>query len=434
MDAVEEKFMKVLRTDKSNIRQIIPSLEREDFSILYDYAKQLPTITFVEEGEHLLVRGAIKNTLQSPKNKDKSGSGIIYRNRNNQIYKKIIIDLRETSSIVDFFLESFIAIVLSINVNVGKYICVPTKIYKNEAIRRNARASTLAISAASLAAAGAPAVPSETALFITMEVIPYTIEEYIRIHIATTSIEQLVLPIIAQVATILHNLEEFNFCHNDLHSGNIMLDEGGNVKLIDFGRSSIFFEGKSYGNYIDNLNTVNKVTGNKYRPTPCDMAIFLIELSTKLGDQSLQDFIRSLFFINDINLFDYTMSLLKSNTRRGTALMHHYLYYPWAVYTDFGNNYTTYNPTWDDNHRTLFTRAYTTGNLKPSNVILRVNEMLARQPSSGQRFFKKQRPSPQETCPNWCTWLTCGCLRRRGGTRKRTSKKNNKKGKTKRKQ
>jgi hypothetical protein len=190
-----------------------------------------------------------------------------------------------------------------------------------------------------------------------------------------------------------------------------------------------FFEGKSYGNYIDNLNTVNRVTGNKYRPTSCDMAIFLVDLGTRLRDPSLQAFIRSLFLINDINLFDYTTSLFESNKRKGTALMHHYLYYPWAVYTDFGNHYTTYNPTWDDNHRTLFTRAYTTGNLKPSNVILRVNEMLARLPPSGQRIFV-----PQEKCPSWCTWLTCGCLRRRGGTRKRTGKKHNKKGKTKRKQ
>lgn len=416
--------MKVLRTNTSNIRQIILALQRQNQSadILYDYAKQLPTLQFIEDGQRLHVRGAIKNTLQSPKNKDKSGSGIIYRNKDNQIYKKIIIDLDEDSPIVDFFLESFIAIVLSTNVNVGKDICVPTKIYKNEAIRRNARPSTLDRTAASLAASGAPTASSKTAFFIKMEVIPYNIEEYIRIHIATTNIEQLVLPIIAQVATILHNLEGFEFCHNDLHSGNIMIDEGGKVKLIDFGRSSIFFNGVSYGNYIDNLKT---------RPTPCDMAIFLIDLSTRIPDPYLQAFIRSLFLINDINLFDYTTKLFTQNLTNKIELMHHYLYYPWAVYTDFGDKYTTYNPTWDTNHRTLFTRAYTAGDLKPSNVILRVNERLAR--PTGQRIFKTIPPS-QEKCPNWCTWLTCGCLRRRGGTRKRTGKKHNKKGKTKRKQ
>ena len=421
MDAVENKFMKLLNTSKSNIRQIIPALQYNKGSILYDYAKQLPTITFVEDGQRLLVRGAIKNTLQLPKNKDKSGSGIIYRNGNNQIYKKIIIDLDESFPIVDFFLESFIAIVLSTNVNVGKYICVPIGIYKNKAIRRNARASTLASSASSLAAAGAPAVPLEAALFITMEVIPYNIEEYIRIH-TNTSIEQLVLPIISQVANILNYLEEFKFCHNDLHSENIMLDEGGNVKLIDFGRSSIFFEGNSYGNNIDNLISVNPVTKTKYRPTPCDMAIFLIELSTKMRNTDLQDFIRSLFLIEGVNLFDYTTGLLKSNIGKGTALRHHYLYYPWAVYTDFGDNFTTYNPTWDDTHRDLFTRAYTTGNLKPSNVILRVNERLA-------LLSPMQERKPRSWCgTKWCNWKPWG------GTRKRTGKKHNKKGKTKRKQ
>ena len=424
MDAVENKFMKVLRiAGKSNIRIIIKALEDEKTDILYDYAVRLPTIIFTEKGQRLLVSGAIKNTLQLPKNKDKSGSGIIYRNGDNSIYKKIIIDLEENSAIVDFFLESFIAIVLSTNAIVGKHICVPTEIFKNEAIRRNARSSTLARSAASLAASGAPAASSETALFIKMEVIPYNIEEYLNIPRSTTGYQS-VLDIIAKVATILHNLEEFSFCHNDLHSGNIMLDEGGNVKLIDFGRSSIFFEGKSYGNYIDNLKTINRATGEKYRPTSCDMAIFLVDLGTRLRDPTLQDFIRSLFLINDINLFDYTRGLLESNKRKGTTLMHHYLYYPWAVYTDFGNHYTTYNPTWDNNHRTLFTRAYTAGNLKPSNVILRVNEMLA-------RLDLNPLPPPRKP-RGWCG--TNWCKLPWGGTRKRTGKKHNKKGKTKRKQ
>jgi len=265
-----------------------------------------------------------------------------------------------------------------------------------------------------------------------MEVIPYNIEEYLSIPRSTTGYQS-VLDIISKVATILHNLEKFSFCHNDLHTGNIMLDEDGNVKLIDFGRSSIFFEGNSYGNYIDNLKTINKKTQTNYRPTSCDMAIFLVDLGTRIRDPTLQAFIRSLFIINDINLFDYTMLLFQRNKTKGTELMPHFLYYPWAVYTDFGNNYTTYNPTWDDNHKNLFAYAYSTGNLKPSNVILRVNEMLARLPPSGQPTFEKI-PPPQETCPSWCTWLTCGCLRRRGGTRKRTGKKHNKKGKTKRKQ
>jgi len=85
METVENKFMKVLNRDKSNIREIIRALQGETTQILYDYAVQLPTLKIIEDDQRLLVRGAIKNILQLPKNKDKSRFGIMYRNEKNKI-------------------------------------------------------------------------------------------------------------------------------------------------------------------------------------------------------------------------------------------------------------------------------------------------------------------------------------------------------------
>jgi serine/threonine protein kinase len=43
---------------------------------------------------------------------------------------------------------------------------------------------------------------------------------------------------VQQIASALEYVESMGFCHNDLHAGNCLLDEGFNLKLADFGRAT----------------------------------------------------------------------------------------------------------------------------------------------------------------------------------------------------
>ena len=416
------KFANLLGKGVSEIRTIINAFNSgiDETDRFIKLANTIEAIDFVDDGKQITVSGSRKNIVGSPDGR--SASGIMYRSkRSNEIYKKIPIQSRY--EIDEFFLEAFIAVVLSTHPAVGENICVPTRAFRSMGtVHESVRISDLSASAR-------PGAVKERSLYLLMDVIPYNYKSWMLRLPAGTSIIQYYTPIIRQVAEVLAGLEDYRFSHNDLHNENFLITEGGQVKLIDFGRSSVRFNGNYYGNKRDSF----------LEPTfefSCDMLTFLVSMYTASGNAELRAFIKSFFVhpVDGLNLLDMIQALSDSQPAdsEGRAVPLHWFCYPYEVW-----GYDEIYGGWSE---ALKQRLRETPNCcRPANLAqvlatgpftpLRARAR-ARAPVNEERLPLVEEKSCWECIKNGFMSMCCGTRRRKGGRRhksKRTTRRKAKK-------
>ena len=323
--AATNAFAGILRKEPTTISVHIDNFNRQTTDQFYRFATSIGYVRFAADGT---VSGSVRNAVGSPDGR--TASGIMYKSDNQQIiYKQIEVDTQNEDALKEFFLEAFIAVVLSTQPVVGTGVCVPTRVFRSDSIKRSS-------SRFASAASGASATGS---LYLRMDIIPYTFHTWGARRPQGVSVLQHYQPIIRQLAQILGPLErDFRFCHNDLHASNFLITEAGEVRLIDFGRSSVILNDQVYGHRQDNLNTAEFEFS-------CDMLIFLISLYSSIGDAELRTFIRGLFTApNGNNLLDFMLQLFGPS---GNPL--HFYCYPYEVW-GYGRRYT---PTWTPGMRQM---------------------------------------------------------------------------------
>ena len=398
-ERADQRFARILGKGVSEIGAIIDAFnskidESDRFSTL---AKSIRAIDFNDDGNQITVSGSKKNVVGAPERA--SASGIMYRSKlTNEIYKKIPIESRYELDI--FFLEAFIAVVLSTHPTVGEYICVPTRAFRSMGSTR--QSNRLADSGAS----ARPLPVERPSLYLLMDVIPYNYRSWLIRKPANISVLQHYLPIIRQLAVVLGPLEDdFRFCHNDLHAENFLITEGGEVRLIDFGRSSVRFNGRMYGHNRDNL-------AEPSFEFSCDMLTFLVDFYRSSGDRELRTFIRSLFASDDgLNLLD----LIEAEAAKAGMRYAHHMCYPYRVW---GYRPEDYEP-WSEEMRQRLRD--TPSCCRPASVVEAIDDFLSapRAPGENAVFIRKPKAKSCFQCiRNGILGMCCGSRKRRGGRRR----------------
>jgi len=419
MATADRKFAALLGKGVTEIRTIIAAFTSRDPRDIGDrfftLATNMPFVDFIDDGSQISVSGSKKNIVGSPM--AVTAAGIMYRSKvTNEIYKKIRIDVDEEDDLITFFLEAFVAVVLSTHPIVGGNICVPTRAFRNAGMARKS---------GRVADSGASARPLETpSLYLLMDVIPYNYNSWAKRRPAGTTILQHYLPIIRQIATILAALEnDFRFCHNDLHVENFLITEGGEVKLIDFGRSSLRFNGNYYGNTKDNFT----------EPTfefSCDMLTFLVNMYASVGNPELRAFIKGLFIhpVDGLNLLDMIQAISDSLPfdPQGRAVPLHWLCYPYEVW-GYENRYGGWSDELKQRLRETpsccrpanLANVLVTGPFAPPRTVAR-----APLPLNEERLALVEKKSCWQCIKNGFASMCCGTRRRKGGRRhfKRTTR------------
>ena len=438
--ALDEQFRDVLGiTDLAVARRAIADFTGDSGGRFRDLALTIGgrPLSFIDDNTHLQVTGARRNIVSPPKAQDASAAGIMYRNHSGQIYKKLVINTRNEETLKGFFLEVYIALVLR---SINPHICRPIHVFRNDAIRRNARETTENVRVKYGSSS------QEEALFIFMDTIPHNIQAHCQRRLqAGDSAITITLNIIAQLSTILQNLEQVAFFHNDLHTGNVLFTEGGELVIIDFGRSSVRVGGGGggggtiYGEPDDRIGP--------RRPMPCDLAIFLTNFHSIMRDPTSRAFIHSLYDTPHGNLFDYTYALAERNRRNPRIVVHHhYLYYPWVIFEDA--LYRFPEGTWNPEHVADFEACPT---LKPAGALAAATApdaaaraaaraaaaAAAAPPSAAARAAAAEAaallPRPR-SAPGCCSrGATTGCVICGGGKKRKTRTRRNKKHATLRK-
>jgi len=169
------------------------------------------------------------------------GYGVILNDRTDTsiIYKCMLIDKGNT---FDGMMEAFIQATLCTDPEVGKYICRLDKVYYGE-IPKVSRVSK-----------------EGPAIILKMERLTSTIDKTVVFttkanspHLDVTRVQEMRIrskTIVAEVIKIIRQLQrKYDFFHADLHYGNILIKGEDQVKLIDFGLSSIVVGEKPFVSY-----------------------------------------------------------------------------------------------------------------------------------------------------------------------------------------
>jgi hypothetical protein len=174
--------------------------------------------------------------------------GTIFKNnRTNTVYKRVI----QPSNIVDdeqievfhkeLFMEPFIQTLLQSDTSYGQNIANIRHVYKDAGV---VRASTRPRSSVSESGMFFPVPVHRTnyTYYYEMEPIRHTITSYI----ANNSPPDFILKLSQLGATLDYFQRAYGFYHCDLHTGNLMFTDSGEIKIIDFGMSCITDGGTVY--------------------------------------------------------------------------------------------------------------------------------------------------------------------------------------------
>jgi len=106
-----------------------------------------------------------------------------------------------------------------------------------------------------------------------MELIPnsITLKDYIEDHIRLSEDES--RRIFTQLISAVDYYHHKNIAHRDLKPSNILLDINKNVKVIDFGVGTEFYENQRFNTFCGSFPFIAPeiITGNGYEAPPVDM-------------------------------------------------------------------------------------------------------------------------------------------------------------------
>jgi len=184
-------------------------------------------------------------------------SGTIWRGAAGSVYKRTLNPTKGASKDVlediyrENYVEAFIQTVLQSDLTAGENVSQLGGMYRDASIRRRGMRRTRRRSSSGnseFKLRRASSEPEDTALYYQMEFIPYTCHDYIKWLRAMGKITMAqIAPFFIQIGKALDHFDTtYGFRHCDLHPGNIMVTAGGEVKIIDFGRSCLSIDGTVY--------------------------------------------------------------------------------------------------------------------------------------------------------------------------------------------
>jgi serine/threonine protein kinase len=134
----------------------------------------------------------------------------------------------------DVYIETFIQVILSSDPTVGRFICRVTHLYRNPRVRRPLRGDD-------------PNLPRDSyTLYIDMEPNPHKFDDWINSLPRPLDLRSFGHILIQLGQTLDHLRRTYAYSHRDLHTGNIMLSDTFQLKLIDFGFSCLTYGGNTY--------------------------------------------------------------------------------------------------------------------------------------------------------------------------------------------
>lgn len=276
-----DAFSTVIGSDLP-VNQVIKNLDQNNVTATYftDLLKSLRVLSLDEKGRISIFesrRSSEVNTVNS-KPIGQGTFGTIYRNKIGEaVYKKISFtntsQVELERNIREVFLESYIQTVLSSDISYGGNVSRIIGLYREFPEKTIAGKTTMYI--------------KMEAVSMGIDTLLTNLKERAPAGIKWSSIR----PIFKELGNVLKYFEKtYNFHHRDLHTGNVMFDSTGHIKLIDFGKSCITARldrtpvtfSLVPENIIQqpaNLDSINKRT--RKSDVPCssyDLLIFIVSL------------------------------------------------------------------------------------------------------------------------------------------------------------
>jgi len=262
----------------------------------------------------------------APQNPDETGSfGVIYRSEDGRrIYKSITIKAPEhirtiakktqffEEKIRNIFIETFIQTILVCDPDVGSNICRPLQLFRDP--------KTVSI---------AGPLDDTMTFYILMEPIKFTFRQFVdQKHGIQMDWFAPFLKEFGHILTVLKR--KYNYTHRDLHSGNVMMDATGKIKLIDFGYSSLEFRGLHY-------HDIDKDELEDIKCTPgLDLAIFFTTLFYLFKAEidvnpDVKGFFSDKFFLGSYDDDNYNMFELADATSKGMHAYPPHVFYHFLI-------------------------------------------------------------------------------------------------------
>jgi hypothetical protein len=311
-----KEYAKIIGKSPTETNAIIDALKSKhaDRVFFRDHASSLPPAT-MELSDDKRSGVFIVNGTRVPITYIAGGSyGLIYKGANNTVYKMMTMRPEGNPELYcrEAYIEAFIQTTLQSDPENGHFIGKINKMYRDIAVVRQGKRKR----------ENSSFTPYR--FYFELEEIPHTMQSYMREYFTPenpTSMKNL-SHILVPLASILRDLHAvYGLYHRDLHIGNVMITQDGQLKLIDFGEACITLDGHVYSK----------------EDVPCisyDLLIFLSsfrEIFDSYVDQSIKNFYRGMVLDQHANF--NLLKLITDDRKEDNNKYHrsrnifHYMYY-----------------------------------------------------------------------------------------------------------
>jgi len=287
---IVEHFSEVLKLSNLQTIDIIRHLDQksQDNSYFTKCLSLLKPLTKSDSGNIQMARSnnnIVENRIVKPR-LGKGSYGEVSLSAKGLIYKEIRLQRANPYyleyNLREIFLEVFIQTVLSLDIQFEGRIPRIFHLYRSSNTPER-----------------------EILLYVVMENVPTSLKKYIYKQLKTKGVFKLnledITPIFVQLGSLLNELQtKYEFYHRDLHGGNIMFNENGNLNIIDFGKACLTINGITYS--IDKGNCIS-----------WDLLIlftYLLQREYAAFNKDVLDIFRNILTsANGIDFYDYVIGL-----------------------------------------------------------------------------------------------------------------------------